>query len=115
MGMSKTLRLEDDAIQRCVGICNTMIEQMDQAIKNADHLRYVSGFGGFDSAKQLQTRYNEKFNGGDGSGSVRERLKEFRDVIITMRDTFAAGGEAFSDTDSAISLALAGIRTGDDL
>ncbi|WP_312033822.1 MULTISPECIES: hypothetical protein [unclassified Rhodococcus (in: high G+C Gram-positive bacteria)] len=112
--MSKTLRLDDDAIQRCVGICNTMIGQMDQAIKNADQLKYVSGFGGFDSAKQLQARYNAKFNGGEGSGSVRARLREFRDVIITMRDTFAAGGEAFSETDSAIGQALSGIRTGAD-
>lgn len=112
--MSNTLRLEDDAIERCVGICNAMVAQVDQAIKNADQLRYVAGFGGFDSAQQLQARYDEKFNGGDGSGSVRERLREFRDVILTMRDTFTAGGEAFADTDSAISLALAGIRTGAD-
>lgn len=89
--MSNTLRLEDDAIERCVGICNAMVSQVDQAIKNADQLRFVSGFGGFDSAQQLQARYDEKFNGGDGSGSVRERLREFRDVILTMRDTFTAG------------------------
>ncbi|MCQ4122604.1 hypothetical protein [Rhodococcus tibetensis] len=112
--MSNTLRLEDDAIERCVGICNAMVEQVDQAIKNADQLRYVSGFGGFNSARELQSRYDQKFNGGAGSGSVRERLREFRDVIITMRDTFTAGGEAFAETDSAISLALAGIQTGAD-
>ncbi|MDV7241333.1 MULTISPECIES: hypothetical protein [Rhodococcus] len=108
--MSNTLRLEDDAIERCVGICNAMVEQVDQAIKNADQLRFVSGFGGFDSAQQLQARYDEKFNGGDGSGSVRARLNEFRLVIETMRDTFAAGGEAFAETDSAIGRALAGIQ-----
>ena len=87
-----------------------MIEQMDQAIKYADQLRYVSGFGGFDSAKELQGRYDDKFNGGDGSGSVRERLNQFRLVIETMRDTFQAGGAAFADTDSAIVRALAGIH-----
>ena len=112
MGMSKTLRLEDDAIQRCVGICNTMIEQMDQAIRNSDQLRFVSGFGGFDSAKELQRRYDEKFNGGDGSGSVRERLNQFRLVIETMRDTFQAGGDAFAEADSAIGRALAGTHGG---
>ncbi|GAF44875.1 hypothetical protein RW1_015_01490 [Rhodococcus wratislaviensis NBRC 100605] len=110
MGMSKTLRLEDDAIQRCVGICNTMIEQMDQAIRNADTLRYISGFGGFDSAQELQGRYDEKLNGSAGSGSVRERLNQFRLVIETMRDTFQSGGEAFAETDSAIGQALAGIQ-----
>ncbi|MFC9357675.1 hypothetical protein ACFTZB_14030 [Rhodococcus sp. NPDC057014] len=108
--MSKTLRLEDDAIQRCVGICNTMIDQMDQAIRNADSLRYIAGFGGFDSAQELQDRYDNKFNGGDGSGSVRERLNQFRLVIETMRDTFQAGGDAFAESDSAIGRALAGIQ-----
>ncbi len=56
MGMSKTLRLEDDAIQRCVGICNTMIEQLDDALKKARPLSNVTGFGGFDSAFELQAR-----------------------------------------------------------
>lgn len=89
-----------------------MIEQMDQAIRNSDQLRFVSGFGGFDSAKELQRRYDEKFNGGDGSGSVRERLNQFRLVIETMRDTFQAGGDAFAEADSAIGRALAGIHGG---
>ena len=110
MGMSKTLRLEDDAIQRCVGICNTMIEQLDDALKKSRALSNVTGFGGFDSAIQLQSRYEEKLNGGNGSGSVVERLDQFRKVIEVMRDTFIAGGEEFADTDSAISHALGTIE-----
>ncbi|MDV7352931.1 hypothetical protein R4282_07910 [Rhodococcus oxybenzonivorans] len=108
--MSNTLRLEDDAIERCVGICDTMIEQMDEALKKARALSNVTGFGGFDSASQLQARYAEKLNGGRGSGSIVERLDQFRKVVEVMRDTFAAGGEAFAHTDSAIGQALGRIQ-----
>jgi len=110
MGMSKTLRLEDDAIQRCVGICNTMIEQLDDALKKTNQLSKVSGFGGFDSAVELQDKYHDKLNGGTGSGSVVERLRQFRDTVIVMRDTFAAGGDAFADTNSAIRTALNSVQ-----
>ncbi|OUS93466.1 hypothetical protein CA951_23670 [Rhodococcus sp. NCIMB 12038] len=108
MGMSKTLRLEDDAIEKCVGVCNTMLEQLDDAVMLADRLRFVSGFGGFDSAQELQAGYTRKFTG-DG-GSVHERLNQFRDAITLMRDTFLAGGDAFADADSAIGNAIVAIR-----
>ncbi|EID79941.1 hypothetical protein [Rhodococcus opacus] len=108
MGMSKTLRLEDDAIEKCVGVCNTMLEQVRDAIKEADRLRMVTGFGGFASAQELQAGYQSKFTG--EAGSVHQRLIQFRDAIILMRDTFAAGGEAFANADSAIRQALGAIQ-----
>ncbi|PBC48646.1 hypothetical protein CJ179_17735 [Rhodococcus sp. ACS1] len=110
MGMSKTLRLEDDAIEKCVGVCNTMLEQLDDAATKADRLRLVSGFGGFTSAQELQAGYQRKFTGDEAS--VLARLDQFRDAIILMRDTFAAGGEAFGDADSAIRMALGTIQGG---
>ncbi|MFC9551751.1 hypothetical protein ACFTWF_12950 [Rhodococcus sp. NPDC056960] len=106
--MSKTLRLDDDAIQKCVGVCNTMLEQVRDAIKEADRLRMVTGFGGFTSAHELQEGYQSKFTG--NAASVHQRLSQFRDAIILMRDTFAAGGEAFGNADSAIRQALGAIQ-----
>lgn len=105
-----TLRLEDDAIERCVGICDAMIEQLDDALKKTNRLSDVTGFGGFDSARELEKKYSEKFNGADGSGSVVDRLRQFRDTVALMRDTFASGGEDFADADSAIGRALGSVR-----
>ncbi|KAF0960658.1 hypothetical protein MLGJGCBP_06279 [Rhodococcus sp. T7] len=112
MGMSKTLRLEDDAIEKCVGVCDEMLEQLDDALKKASRLDRVSGFGGFTSAVELQDGYQQKFSGGEGSGSFTERLNQFRLAIELMRQTFAEGGQAFGDADSAIRQALGSIQGG---
>ncbi|QDQ94580.1 hypothetical protein FND50_29935 [Rhodococcus sp. WB9] len=114
MGMSKTLRLEDDAIEKCVGVCDEMLEQLDDALKKARALKNVSGFGGFGSAQELQTGYEAKFNGGGGSGSMIERLNQFRYAIEAMREAFAAGEQAFAETDSAVGQALATVQAGID-
>ncbi|MEU2002488.1 hypothetical protein ACH47B_15840 [Rhodococcus sp. NPDC019627] len=108
--MSNTLRLEDDAIEKCVGVCDTMLEQIDDAIKKASRLARVSGFGGFNSAIELQEGYQRKFTGDESSGSVRSRLYEFRDAVMQMRNTFAAGGAAFADADSEIGKILNAIE-----
>nr|EJI99313.1 hypothetical protein JVH1_2920 [Rhodococcus sp. JVH1] len=43
-----------------------------------------------------------------------ERLNQFRYAIEAMRETFAAGGEAFAETDSAVGQALATVQAGID-
>ncbi|WP_213576217.1 hypothetical protein [Rhodococcus sp. USK13] len=110
--MSNTLRLDDDAIEKCVGVCDTMLEQIDDAIVRVDGLRAVSGFGGFESAQELQSGYQQKFTG--NSESVRQRLNDFRYAIELMRETFAAGGQAFGDADSTIGIALATLQESTD-
>ncbi|MHA4853758.1 hypothetical protein L1080_030080 [Rhodococcus sp. MSC1_016] len=112
--MSNTLRLEDDAIEKCVGVCDTMLEQIDDAIKKARALSNVSGFGGFQSARELQSGYLTKFTGGGGSGSVVERLSQFRYAIEGMRAAFSSGGESFAETDSLIGQALASLQESAD-
>lgn len=106
--MTKPLRLEDDAIAECVAICNALIADLNDAIYKASEIGWLTGFGGFVSAQQLQAGFQNKIQG--TPESMVERLTQFRDVIEVMKDTFAAGGEAFADADGAFQQAMLAIQ-----
>ncbi|MEV0945892.1 hypothetical protein [Rhodococcus sp. NPDC049939] len=94
------LRLEPGAIEQCVRICDQMLDSIDDALKEADGLQNVGGFGDFQIGHQLAAGYTSK------GETVVERLKDYQAVIAAMREAFAAGGEAFADTDGQFAQAL---------
>ena len=112
MSGQKSLRLEEGTIEELVGICDGMLTKLDDRIWEASRLGLVSGFGGFESAQQLADGYRRK--GVDGPDSVLQRLVQFREAVVAMRDAFAAGGEAYADRESAVMQQIATISRGFD-
>ncbi|RVW03363.1 hypothetical protein [Rhodococcus spongiicola] len=107
-GGSMTLHLEPDAIERCVRICDQMLDSISDALREASDLQYVDGFGDFRIGDQLAAGYTRK------AGTVTKRLEEYETVILAMREAFAAGGEAFADADGQLTRALGSLDSGVD-
>ncbi|AOW92121.1 hypothetical protein BFN03_03800 [Rhodococcus sp. WMMA185] len=94
------LRLEPEAIEQCVRVCDQMLDSIDNALREANGLQNVSGFGDFRIGHQLEAGYKRK------GETVIQRLKEYQAVIVAMREAFASGGEAFADTDGQFARVL---------
>lgn len=102
------LYLEPEAIDRCLSVCDQMLDMIDNSIKKADSLRKVDGFGGFRIGEQLAAGYAVK------AETVVQRLREYETVVLTMRETFAAGGASFADADGKFAQAMSALQTGVD-
>ncbi|MFD4366808.1 hypothetical protein [Rhodococcus sp. NPDC058521] len=73
----------------------------------------MTGFGGFDSAQQLQAGVQRKLT--DAPDSILNRLTQHRDAMVVMRDTFAANGRGFDDTEGEFAQAIAAITAAEAL
>lgn len=100
------LRLDDDAIEQCVQVCDEMLNSIRNSIQAATKISNVEGFGGFAIGQQLTAGYVAK------AEQVQIRLKQYQDVVLAMREAFAAGGEAFADTDGQFARAMAELQHG---
>lgn len=105
--MTEPLYLDDGTAEQCVALCDRIIDKFESARETATNLDRVSGFGGFDSAQQLQQGFERKLV--SGPGSVQTRLTQFIDAMKLMRESFAANGRGFEDTDSELFRALSRI------
>lgn len=95
-----TFRLDDDAIEQCVRICDQMLAMLREAQSEASHLDQLTGLGDFATGRQLTAGYVAK------AAVVRTRIGQYEQVIAAMREAFAAGGEAFADVDGRIARTL---------
>ncbi|APE08405.1 hypothetical protein CEJ39_09735 [Rhodococcus pyridinivorans] len=91
-------RLEPHVVSEILRICEVMLVELDASRARADNLTDTRGFGDFDSAQQLAAGYRRKAAG--TPESARERMQQFIDALLQLRDAFAAGGEAFLDTEA---------------
>lgn len=91
--MAEKLRLDPQAIDEIVAVCDTMLRTLKDAAEEAGNLTDAPSFGGFASAEALRAGFVRKAQG--TPESLYERLEQFYVVLKGMRDLFAAGGEGF--------------------
>ncbi|OLL18338.1 MULTISPECIES: hypothetical protein [unclassified Rhodococcus (in: high G+C Gram-positive bacteria)] len=96
--MAEGLRLNPQTIEEIVAICDTMLETLREAGRQAGELTAAPSFGGFKSAEDLRAGFVRKAQG--TPESLYEILKQFEAVLRGMRDTFATGGEGFLAAES---------------
>ncbi|UYP20177.1 hypothetical protein OED52_06440 [Rhodococcus sp. Z13] len=101
------VRLEPSVVDQVVRICGAMLTELEDARRQAHRLSRTEGFGEFESAKQLAAGYRRKASG--TPESAVERVEQFIDALTQLRDAFAAGGEAFLDTNSELARQLGAI------
>lgn len=77
-----------------------MIDQLGLALRRAQDLTTISGFGMFPSAIELQSGYQTKSVG--GSDSLVAQLQHYLEVVTHMRAAFAEGGSAYTHSDNTI-------------
>ncbi|WP_416063217.1 hypothetical protein [Rhodococcus indonesiensis] len=91
--MAEELRLDPQAIDEIVELCDTMLGTLREAARQAGNLADAPSFGGFASAQALRAGFVRKARG--TPASLYERLEQFQAVLSDMRATFAAGGDGF--------------------
>ena len=107
--MTEFVRLEPHVIDDLVAICDTMLAELRSARRATEKLIFTHGFGDLESVRQLAAGYNRKASGTPESD--RERIEQFIDTLTQLRDAFAAGGEAFLDTQFDWARALDNLDT----
>lgn len=69
-----TFRTEADAARRCAEVYTRFVgTTLEPQIKRSDNLQRLTGFGGFDSAKQLQDGFSGSTISSPGPDSKRRR------------------------------------------
>lgn len=96
--MNDFARLDPHVVDEIVRICMVMLREFKDTEATAAKLLDVRGFGDFVSAQQLAAGYRRKAAG--RPESAVERIQQFTDALLQLRDAFATGGEAFLDTES---------------
>lgn len=111
--MTDPLYLDDGTAAECVALCDSLIAKFDVAIDECRAFDRISGFGGFDSAQQLQRGFEDKLV--NSPASVRNRLYQFQDAVKLLRATFEANGKGFEDTESEVYRAIRAIGSAEQL
>lgn len=107
--MGNSLKLSPEAIKQCVDATQELIDGLDDQIRRVDELMGLAGAGGtLGSAQQLMQGFVAKAKG--RPDSVYERLMQFREVAIGMRDNFAAGGQGFAEMEAKVAEVLGGFK-----
>ncbi|MDG3012616.1 hypothetical protein G4X40_20965 [Rhodococcus sp. D2-41] len=103
--MGKNLRLSPEAAQQCADAVQELIDGLETQMQKVDRLTDLrSAAGSLHSARQLMEGFERKARG--SSDSLYERLGQFRDVAIRMRENFLAGGEGFAAMEEQFATTL---------
>lgn len=97
-----TFRMEPEAAQKCADIFQRFATTtLDQQIGRSLDLHSLSGFGGFDSAKELQ-------KGFEGKGqSLTEALRGMRAAALKMAAAYLRAGQLLTAADEMNGQAIA--------
>ncbi|MGI5216323.1 hypothetical protein [Nocardia sp. CA-290969] len=96
-----TFRMERGAAERCAAVYTRLVDTcLDKQITNSKRLQELSGFGGFDSAQELQGKFVEK------GASATEALLGIKEAALRMAAAYLHAGGAFEEADAMNSRAL---------
>ncbi len=99
--VSGTFRMERGVAERCAAVYTRLVDTcVDQQITNSKRLQEVSGFGGFNSAQELQGKFADK------GGSTTDALKGIKEAALRMAAAYLHAGGAFEEADAMNSRAL---------
>ncbi|WP_406236577.1 hypothetical protein [Nocardia sp. NBC_01009] len=90
-----TFRMEADAARRCADVYTRLLDTtLDPQIKRSLDLHRLNGFGGFDSAQQLQSGFSDK------AGKMTEALKGMREAALKMAAAYLRAGQLVEEADA---------------
>lgn len=93
--VSGTFRLEAGAAQRCARVYTRFVEEtLEPQIREARISVRIEGFGGFDSARQLQDGFGTK------SENMVAALNGMRDAALKMAAAYLRAGNLIADADA---------------
>lgn len=100
-----TFRMERGAAERCAAVYTRLVDTcLEAQIAASERLRDTSGFGGFDSARELETNF-----GGKGALTT-EALTGMKEAALRMAAAFLQAGGAFEEADAMNRRALEAVE-----
>ncbi|MFI5720482.1 hypothetical protein [Nocardia sp. NPDC051750] len=102
-----TFRMESGAAQRCADVFVQFAESLEDEVATADETCRAEGFGGFDSAVELQDGFSKK------GTKLTEALTGLQEAALRMAAAYLRAGQLFEEADdmNRQAIALAGEGT----
>ncbi|WP_459547580.1 hypothetical protein [Nocardia sp. X0981] len=88
-----TFRMEAGAAQRCADVFVQFSESLDDELTTVQQSLRAEGFGGFESATQLQSGFTEK------SAKLAEALVSLKEAALRMAAAYLRAGQLFEEAD----------------
>ncbi|WP_280258320.1 hypothetical protein [Nocardia wallacei] len=96
-----TFKMEEGAARKCAEIFQRFGESMNSHINQANTLRALSGFGGFQSARDLQSGFERK------GGALAEALIGLQEAAFRMAAAYLRAGGLLEEAELMNSRAIA--------
>ncbi|KAF0847959.1 hypothetical protein [Nocardia caishijiensis] len=100
------LIIEHDAAERCAKWCDDYITELDALSQRAKSMVFVDSFGDLNSAAELGDKFFQLAQGGPGSGSYTEAIRQHQEILKAMADMYRKAGAAFQACDEASQQAI---------
>lgn len=105
--LSGALIIDPQVARQCATHCEELAQTFRSQIDIVEDAVRQSGFGGFVSARELQTGFAGK------GGEARDILSAYREAALRFQAAFLAAGQLFAEADAANNAALNAIRPGE--
>ncbi|WP_040835752.1 hypothetical protein [Nocardia brevicatena] len=96
-----SFRMEPEAAEACAGVFQRFAETIESQVQSSGETLRAGGFGGFDSAKQLQKGFRDK------GEKLTEALIGLQSAALRMAAAYLRAGQKFEEADSMNSRAVA--------
>ncbi|MFE9784403.1 hypothetical protein ACFYO7_03395 [Nocardia salmonicida] len=100
------LIIEFDAAERCAKWCDDYISDLDKLKWRTQNMVQVESFGNLGSATKLGQKFADLAQGGPGTGSYTEAIRQHQEVLVAMADMYRKAGAAYKNCDEATQLAI---------
>ncbi|MEV4129843.1 hypothetical protein [Nocardia sp. NPDC049707] len=101
-----TFRMEADAARRCAEVYTRFIETtLDPEIIRSMRLQRLEGFGGFESAKQLQDGFSGK------AVQMTEALNGMKEAALKMAAAYLRAGQLVEEADAMFAQSIATVTS----
>ncbi|MEV0294597.1 hypothetical protein [Nocardia sp. NPDC050710] len=107
---SGDIRMDPEIGNALKGHAEQMKTKLDDFLADTNRLENLSGFGTLKTATTLQSKFEGKASGSDGSAI--ERLKQSIEVLTLMAETYEKATRTIQDTDQSNSQKLANTDAG---
>lgn len=105
-----TLRMEPGVAEACAKACQTAHDDLGRELGNTRQLSRVHGLGSWQSGQSIAQKFRGKAGAENPSAnSAGGVIRSHRDVLLEMRDTFRAAGQAYAAAEQANANRLRGL------
>ncbi|WP_433713652.1 hypothetical protein ACQP2U_05290 [Nocardia sp. CA-084685] len=101
-----TFRMEADAARRCAEVYTRLVETtLEPQIKASRDLHRMEGFGGFESAQELQNGFSGK------AKKMTEALEGMREAAFKMAAAYLRAGQLVEEADTMYAQSIATVTS----